>query len=943
MRLQRICFILFILISVVAFGQNKIDLSATFNVGVNQIKISQTIQYKNTTQDTLHAIYLSDWANSYSTKTTPLAKRFAEEYKTNFHFAKSDNRGFTAITAIKQHNEEVTFNRVTGHPDVIKVKLKEPLQGGETYTLHLNYIVQIPNDNFTRYGWTSDHGYNLRYWYITPVVYDGNWHYYSNKNLDDLYIPKADLNLEITYPNYLTLTTELNKTLLEKTQTQTTQKLQARNSVNSKLFLNHQPNYRTIGNENLSIITNINEENLDEINRVLITDKIINFITKNLGGYPHDKLLLSEIDYKKNPIYGINQLPNFIRPFPNHFQYELKLIKTALNNYFENVLLINPRDDYWLNDGLQIYFLMKYVDEHYPNMKLFGTLSKVWGIRSFHATQLQFNDQYNFLYMHMARANIDQPLSMPKDSLLKFNTNIANKYKAGVGLKYLEDYLNDDIVSQSIKTYLGLYSLKQTSTRDFETILRCNTTKDVDWFFNDYIKTRKKIDFKIKDIQVGNDSLLVNIKNKRDNNMPVSLFGLENDTVVYKTWVTNIKGSKNVTIPKDKIDKLVLNYNMAIPEYNLRDNWKSLKGFLFNNKPLQFRLFKDIEDPYYNQVFFMPDFSYNYYDGFSPGLKLYNKTVLQKSFLYNLKPRYAIKSKQFIGSGSLSYVKRIENKDLYYVRYGFAGEYSHYAPDLSYTSFTPYVLLRFRDKTDFRNNKRKYITLRYISINKEDDPNNIYDVDETPDYNVFNIKYGFTNPNLKHHFTWFTDFQLAENFGKLSFNLEYRKLTENNRNFNLRFFAGAFLYNDTYKDSNYFSFALDRPTDYLFDYNYLGRSESSGILSQELVIAEGGFKSKLNTPYANQWIATLNGGTTIWRYIEAYGDIGLVGNHGQSPKFVYDSGFRLRLVADYFELYFPVYSNLGWEISQPRYSEKIRFIVTLSPQTLMGLFSRRWY
>ncbi len=291
----------------------------------------------------------------------------------------------------------------------------------------------------------------------------------------------------------------------------------------------------------------------------------------------------------------------------------------------------------------------------------------------------------------------------------------------------------------------------------------------------------------------------------------------------------------------------------------------------------------------------------------------------------------------------MSYVHRLEEQNLYYIRYGFAGEYSNYAPDLSYTSFTPYVQFRFRDKNDFRNNKNKYINLRYVSIHREDDPNNIYNTENRPNYNVFDIKYGYTNPNLKNHVTWFTDFQLSEDFGKLSVNFEYRKLTENNRNFNLRFFAGTFLYNKTYETSNYFSFALDRPTDYLFDYNYLGRSEESGLLSQELVIAEGGFKSKLETPFANQWITTLNGGTTIWKYLEAYADLGFVKNHGSEPKFVYDTGFRLNLITDYFELYFPVYSNLGWEITQSQYSEKIRFIVTLSPKTLLGLFKRRWY
>ena len=87
---------------------------------------------------------------------------------------------------------------------------------------------------------------------------------------------------------------------------------------------------------------------------------------------------------------------------------------------------------------------------------------------------------------------------------------------------------------------------------------------------------------------------------------------------------------------------------------------------------------------------------------------------------------------------------------------------------------------------------------------------------------------------------------------------------------------------------DYFSFSLDRPQDYLFDYNYYGRSESTGIYSQQIIIAEGGFKSKLNNSLANEWMTTANLSTNIWKYVFAYGDAGLVGNSGKT-NFVYDS------------------------------------------------------
>ena len=52
---------------------------------------------------------------------------------------------------------------------------------------------------------------------------------------------------------------------------------------------------------------------------------------------------------------------------------------------------------------------------------------------------------------------------------------------------------------------------------------------------------------------------------------------------------------------------------------------------------------------------------------------------------------------------------------------------------------------------------------------------------------------------------------------------------------------------------------------------------------------------------------------------------------------------RLNLVEDYFEIYLPIYSNLGWEIGQPNYDQFIRFKFTVDPQVLLGLFRRKWY
>ncbi|MDA7728498.1 metalloprotease, partial [Flavobacteriaceae bacterium] len=110
-----------------------------------------------------------------------------------------------------------------------------------------------------------------------------------------------------------------------------------------------------------------------------------------------------------------------------------------------------------------------------------------------------------------------------------------------------------------------------------------------------------------------------------------------------------------------------------------------------------------------------------------------------------------------------------------------------------------------------------------------------------------------------------------------------------------------------------------------------------------LIIAEGGFKSKLDTAFANQWLTSINASASIWKYVQVYGDVGLIKNKGIKPLFVYDAGIRLNLITDYFEIFFPFYSNLGWEINQPQYSQKIRFVFTAEPKALLGLFRREWF
>jgi hypothetical protein len=152
-------------------------------------------------------------------------------------------------------------------------------------------------------------------------------------------------------------------------------------------------------------------------------------------------------------------------------------------------------------------------------------------------------------------------------------------------------------------------------------------------------------------------------------------------------------------------------------------------------------------------------------------------------------------------------------------------------------------------------------------------------------------------------------------------------------------FAGTFIKNNTNDD--YFSFGVNGPNDYLYDYNLIGRSESSGLFSQQLVRAEGAFISEMvNREFANRGLITLSTAINLYRFIEMYTEIALQKDLGQNAEIYHGSGIRLNLVPDFLEIYLPVHHHKGYISFSDDYLSKVRFVLALRFETLSRLFTR---
>jgi len=930
-------FLLLTLLGFISTAQNnKIYIDATLDFQKKEIQIQQKIVYYNTANRNLDTLYFHNWANSYKDKNTPLSKRLLEDYDKSLYFAKNKKRGFSNINKIANNQHTLQWKTLKNKPDIIQVILNKSLNTKDSILLHFNYTVKIPDAKFTHYG-NNKNTYNLRYWYITPAVLNKQWQLMSNFNMDDLHIDFADYNINFTLPQGVHINTDLNLSKT-KTRTKTTYHLKGNNRTDIELNISLINNFKLLKVEKTDILTNLHKTSLNLEIKTSVLAREVAFIEGYLGAYPHQKLLINKITYDKNPIYGLNQLPKFFNPFSGVFEWDIKMFKALSKKYIENTLNTNKRTDAWITDGIQTYLMIKYVDKYYPEVKAMGTISKIWGFKSYQLARLNFNDKYTFVNQFAMRKNLDQPLTMQADSLSTFNRKIVNKYKAGIGLIYLDTYLGDSIIPQSIKQFYTDTKLQKSTSKQFEKILSSKTTKDLQWFFTDYLQTHKKMDYTIKRVKTTQDSIQITIKNKRKFTAPIALYGIKNgNTIQFKKWFTAIDSTRTVKIAKGDFSRLSLNYENNYPELNLNNNWKNLKPSLLN-RPVLLRFIKDIDNPYYNQIFYNFEYDYNYYDGLLLGGTLSNKTLFKKEWTYKIRPTYGTTSKKLTGSISLLYQHLPEDGPIYRLSSGIGANFFHYAPNLSYKSLRPFVGISFKRKS-LRDVGGSSLFARYIYIDKEIAPNTT--TSEADNYGIFNISYGYSKPDILKDLRYVFNFQLGGKFSKITADYRYRKLSNTQRQYDFRAYFGSFLHNNT--TSTYFNFALDRPTDYMFDYNFLGRSEASGFLSQQIIIAEGGFKSKFANPYANQWMLSTNGSASIWRWIEVYADAAFYKNQNTSPLFRYDSGIRLNFVHNFFEVYFPIQSSLGFEPNQAHYSSKIRFVITLSPGRIYNFIKRGFY
>ncbi len=908
---------------------NKINMKIRFLPDEKKLNIQQNLTYYNHSQDTLREIYFHDWNHAFSHKNTALGKRFVENYSKKFYFAPEKDRGFTKIYSLNEQTKTLKWERINDD-DIIKVHLDKPLLPNERIQIDLYYAIVIPHARFTSYG-VDKEVYNLRYWYLTPAVYDEQWQLMHHLDMDDLYEAPTDFELYIEMPKDMILDSNLNI----KQGSEGQYLLSGKNTKDIQILISQEDTFNHFKTDYTEVVTNLNNIELNKEVKKDLLARQLNYLDKQLGPYTHDILWVNKTSYDKNPLYGMNQLPSFLRPFSDSFEWDMRMFKTLTGNYLDQSLYYHTRKDRWLRDAIQTYLMIQYIDTYYPEVNLIGKLSDIWGLRSYQMAKHRFNERYQLLYQYTTRSNNDQSLITPSDSLTNFNRLIFSKFKGGLSLRYLNQYLKDSTVSRGIKAYFQ--SSANYSSDFFIDFLNKNATKDVHWFYDELIASDKNINYKLRKIKKTNDSITLCLLDQYDSKIPVQLTQFDKDSIIKRQFIESTTLKTKLQFPIEETKKWVINQELTLPESNYRDNTIKTNGGLFN-KSLKIKLLRDLESSQHYQLFLEPKIDYNLYDGLILATSIKNKTFIPKNFEFSIKPAYGTKNNSINGSVKFTYHKYLDNEIINSYRLGFVGSHYHYKPELSYLNIIPYAQVFFRKK-NLRSVKNSVLGINYAHVRKEIPLDEL--IRDKDKYQILNLQYSFQNPELINRFSFKSNLEFGSKYSKVFADMRWKKLAHNNQLFGVRLFMGTFLYNQTASD--FFSFGVNRPNDYSFTNNYYGRSEDTGIFSQQIIIGEGGFIAEMPVKYANNWLGTIQTNISLWRWIELYTDVGWVKNHQVPITFIHDKGIRLNFVEDYLEIYFPIHSTNGWEVSEANYQEKIRFVFKADFNSLYNFVRRGFF
>jgi len=923
----------------VSAQKDSIYIEARLSADKKMLSVNQEISYYNHSAKELDTIKLLNWISAYHKRGSSLVYRKLEDRNNSLHFAKPEQQGKIVQLQIKNsENQEISVQDPS--KETLFVPLSKPVKPGEKIILQLQYQMQLPDKRYTGYG-TSDKNIALKYFFIVPDHFDPD-----NTLKRDYY----DIEESVNFNTYWTVNFDLPENSFVESN------LQQIHENYFKGYLDSDPEFLISDQQFPSIM--IDSEGIhtevrfgyplkpqEKQNLEFFLPLHLKFI-KDRVGYLPERLFISDKFRSKEDFFGNNDITFWkfkFQMFNDAEKTDLDYFGIIAKKVLDEGIITDKEDHHWFKNGLKSYLEIQYLKKFYSETKILGALpeTRLFGVKPlklFHASKVKLVDRYGLAYQYIMSQNLDQKIDENFTGLSNFNDMAISSFETGSLFSYSANKMGYEKFNAIVRDFITKNTDHPIQPEDF---LKELSEKDPTTHYLDaFLKQKNRVNFKLKSIKKEEDSLHIKITKNTDTAIPVKLETETRDGNTKSYWIETgeKEKTKDFILPASDIYKITLNDDYIFPESNYRDNFLYAKGIFSNNKKIKLKLIKDIPNPEFNEIYINPRVRFNNaYDKFLFGLNFKNQSLFDQKFLYSFTPMYSSGTGKLTGSGAVSYSILPAESVIRSLTFGVSGSYFHYDYDLAYRKASFFTALNFRKNP--RSTVSRGIAFSYNYL--ERDLNELMIARQDYDkYNLWSLGYGYTDNQMIHEKSLSISTQGMEDFNKITAEGFYRWEFAPKQKLSLRLFAGYFARNET--RNNMFNYGISRVSNYAFSYTLLGESANSGILSQQYILADGGFKSFIPGT-VNQWITSINVDSSVWKIFHVYADAGMYKNKNQPTQFIWDSGIKVRVIPDFLEVFFPIQSSLGFEPAFKDYAKRIRYTLVLNLGSIVNAARRGWY
>ena len=954
----------------------------------------EKIVYHNNSPSDLNKIIIHLWPNAYKNSNTNLAKQKYSDGSTSIKYADSIDLGYIDSLDFKVNGYKVEWEFLNEQIDISELHLKKPLNPGDSIVITTPFRVKIPSGKFSRLGHIGQ-SYQITQWFAKPAVFDKNgWHPMSYLDQGEFYSEFGNYDVSITIPkNYILMATGdlqnaeeldfLNKKAKLTSQLIKENRLPVRDSFGRKdmsfpktstekktlRFIQKNVHdfawftdkrYHVLKGEvdlnnrkitSWALFTN-NEAKLWARSIEYINDAT-RYFSKWVGEYPYNHV--TAVDGTISAGGGM-EYPNItvIGRSGDSKSLETVIVHEVGHNWYYGILGSNERDNAWMDEGLNTYIEIRYMEEKYPNgyfRKKDTTENKSRGISL--NISLEDKELQHIAYQFNASRNYDQPLVMGSKDFTQMNYGAMVYSKTGIGFHYLKAYLGEELFDNCMNEYFNQWKFKHPYPDDIKIVFETVCRENLDWFFEDYIKTTKKTDYSFKKISKINDQeYLIKLKNVTGYKSPIPIQMInDSNKIISEKWIKGFK--KDTTFvykTRGNPSRIALDYDVITTDYNYKNHIAKSNGLFKFYKPIKFNFLPiSINNNKENIIYYSPVIAGNAYDKTMAGLALYNSSINDKKVEWLVNPLYGFGSKKLIGSGKIQ--TNINTNGLFprielgYKIRSYHNEHDDLYKEQRWTKQEIFTDLRFKSK-NLRSSPFQNLKLRAIKVDDfEPDVILIWPVASRRKTAYYGeIEYNLKSrqilkpKELKLNYIYgFNEKSNLVNCLQLTSKIE-KSYNKNSDKIRWRFFTGYHFNKDITNQYSFYLSGKNGRTDYLYDNIYLARNSSNQkyLLSRQNDNSYGGFKVMDTTLRSDNWMISNNFKIDIPKLpIGVFADFGVFSSSAgeNKVKWEYNAGIYASVVVneEIIGIYLPIlYSeNIGETLNDFKVLQRINFIFNL--------------